>query len=61
MRRRQFITLLGGASAWPLATRAQQTGKLPIIGHSDPDGNGDCRLKGSYLKEKAEAGREWMM
>jgi len=56
MRRRDFVTLLGGAAAgWPLAARAQQTGKFPTIGWLD-SGRSPTEALAAFNKGLAEAG-----
>src|SRR5258708_21181615 len=58
MKGREFITLLGGAAAWPLAARAQQEG-MRRIGMILPTGADDPEFQarvGVFLQELSQLG-----
>jgi putative tryptophan/tyrosine transport system substrate-binding protein len=59
MRRREFITLLSGAAAWPLAAHAQQRERMRFIGVLLPGTADDVQYQarvGAFLQGMQEAG-----
>src|SRR6202047_4378447 len=56
MRRRKFITLLGGAASWPVAVRAQQAGKLPTIGFLGADASAFSPWTAAFVTRLRELG-----
>jgi putative ABC transport system substrate-binding protein len=63
LKRREFVTLLGGAAAWPLAARAQQAGMVRQVGvlmgpaESDPEGQSEIVAFRQGLQKLGWTGR----
>jgi len=56
VKRREFITLVGGAAAWPLAARAQLANKLPTVGFLGADASAFSPWTAAFVARLSELG-----
>jgi putative ABC transport system substrate-binding protein len=57
MKRREFITLLAGAAAWPLAARAQQSERMRLVGVLSNIPEDDAAMKARFAAFRQELER----
>jgi hypothetical protein len=60
MKRREFISLLGGAAAWPLTARAQKSTGRPLVGLLNPlSATAAAHIVGTFRYAECEIATIW--
>jgi hypothetical protein len=58
VKRREFLTLIGGAAVWPRVARAQQPERMARIGYLGLTSQKDCGASDAFLCQRTQRGRQ---